>query len=79
MGDLGGLFDALVLLCRFIVGPISAFSMQATLLSSFFKFKPKVDDFAQSTGSALTSLQFFELFYHPVKTKEDSLAIAKTI
>ena len=79
MGDCGGLFDALVLIIGFFVGPVAMFSMQATLLSSFFKFKPKADNLAQSTGSEQTAKRFFELFYHPEKTKEDNLAVAKTI
>ena len=40
LGDLGGLFDALVLICSVIVTPVATFSMKATLLSKLFSFKP---------------------------------------
>ena len=79
MGDCGGLFDALVMVIGFFVGPLAMFSMQATLLSSFFKFKPKGDDSAQSTGSDQTAKQFLELSCNPEKTTKDDLAVAETI
>ena len=40
LGDLGGLYDALRLLCRFIVAPISSFSLQATLMAKLFRRRP---------------------------------------
>ena len=41
LGDLGGLFDALFFLSSAIVAPVATFSMKATILSHFFRFKPK--------------------------------------
>ena len=38
LGDVGGLFDALVIIGEFLVGPISAFALKATLLSKIFRF-----------------------------------------
>ena len=38
LGDVGGLFDALIIIGGYIVGPISAFTLKATLLSRIFRF-----------------------------------------
>ena len=40
LGDLGGLFDALYLICRFFVAPVAAFNMQAVLMTNFFRERP---------------------------------------
>ena len=37
LGDLGGLFDALWYIARFLVKPFSAIALQATMLTSFFR------------------------------------------
>ena len=36
MGDLGGLFDALMTLCSLLVAPLANFSMKMTLMTTFF-------------------------------------------
>lgn len=41
LGDLGGLYDALLHICGIIISPLSAYTLQATLLSSFFRFKER--------------------------------------
>ncbi len=41
LGDLGGLFDALFILCGVIISPVAQFSMKAMLLSKLFNFKPR--------------------------------------
>jgi len=37
MGDLGGLYDALILIAGLIVAPISAFNLQSTLMAKLFR------------------------------------------
>ena len=39
-GDLGGLYEALFVICSRIVGPVSRFSLNAALLSSLFRWQP---------------------------------------
>ena len=36
LGDLGGLFDALKLLCEAFVGPFASFALRVALMASFF-------------------------------------------
>ena len=43
LGDLGGLFDALRLLCTLGIFPVSSFSLQATLMSKLFRQRPSTD------------------------------------
>ena len=38
LGDIGGLFDALIIIGKILVGPISAFNLKATLLSRIFRY-----------------------------------------
>ena len=40
LGDLGGLFDALKIICQILVYPVSTFSLQATLMSKLFRQRP---------------------------------------
>ena len=40
LGDLGGLFDALKLLCAFAISPISGFTLKATLMATLFRQRP---------------------------------------
>lgn len=37
LGDLGGLHDALLILCRLLIDPVSSFALQMTLLTTFFR------------------------------------------
>ena len=37
LGDVGGLFDGLLNLGKFIAGPVSIFAMKAELLSKMFR------------------------------------------
>jgi hypothetical protein len=64
LGDLGGLFDALFLLCGAFAGPVANFRMRATLFSKFFRFKPRECNFDVSQGTSDAAKRFFELFYH---------------
>ena len=41
LGDLGGLFDALWYIARFIVKPFSAIHLYATMLTTFFRLQEK--------------------------------------
>ena len=41
LGDLGGLYDALVHTLRLLMGPISSFALNSAVLSSFFRFKER--------------------------------------
>ena len=38
LGDVGGLFDALRLIARLLIGPIAALTLKAELLSHFFRY-----------------------------------------
>lgn len=40
LGDFGGLIDGLYYLCKFLMSPVTAFSLQATLLSTLFRQRP---------------------------------------
>ena len=40
LGDLGGLFDAIRFMCRFIIYPVSSFNLSATLMSKLFRQRP---------------------------------------
>ena len=40
LGDLGGLFDALRLLCHIMIYPVSSFTLQATLMAKLFRQRP---------------------------------------
>ena len=39
VGDIGGLFDGLRLICLVIVWPVAAFTVRAEVLSSLFQFR----------------------------------------
>ena len=39
LGDVGGLYDALLLIMQFITLPISTFALRSKLLSSLFRFR----------------------------------------
>ena len=39
LGDLGGLLDILFYMGRAIVEPVGRFTLQATLMTSFFRYK----------------------------------------
>ena len=39
LGDLGGLFDALLYICRMLISPLSVYSLKQTILSNMFRFK----------------------------------------
>lgn len=47
LGDLGGLYDALFLIVKVILSPISVFSLHSTLLSGFFSFRRSNDEKAE--------------------------------
>ena len=38
LGDIGGLFDALVIIGEFLIGPVSAFTLKASLLNKLFRY-----------------------------------------
>lgn len=38
LGDIGGLFDALILIAGAIVAPVASFNMNSVLLSSIFRY-----------------------------------------
>ena len=40
LGDFGGLIDGLYYFCKFLISPVVAFSLQATLLSTLFRVRP---------------------------------------
>ena len=40
LGDLGGLFDALRIICLVLIYPVSTFSLQSTLMSKLFRQRP---------------------------------------
>ena len=42
LGDVGGLFDALYLIGKFLMGPLATFTLQAELLSQGFRFLPSL-------------------------------------
>ena len=42
LGDLGGLYDALFLIVKVFVSPLSVFALNSTLLSNFFRFRPSL-------------------------------------
>ena len=41
LGDCGGLWDGLFMIVKIAISPISAFALQSSLLSNFFRFKTK--------------------------------------
>ena len=41
LGDVGGLFDALLVIGRFFVGPAAAFALNSELLTQVFRKAPK--------------------------------------
>ena len=51
LGDLGGLFDALKLLCAFLISPISGFTLRATLMSYLFRSRPSNQTLKSSKNS----------------------------
>jgi hypothetical protein len=44
LGDLGGLFDALKIICNWFVSPVASYALQASLLTKFFLLKPSDSD-----------------------------------
>lgn len=42
LGDLGGLYDALFLIVKVFVSPLSIFALNSTLLANFFRFRPSL-------------------------------------
>ena len=44
LGDVGGVFDALYLIFRFILAPIAAHNMSATLMSHLIRERPSDTD-----------------------------------
>ena len=82
LGDLGGLFDALAIILGAFVAPVAAFSLKATILTKFFRFKPMGINSQKSLGKSTVRIaaQFFDLFYRKSEnSKEDKLTIVKTI
>ncbi len=82
LGDLGGLFDALSLILGAFVAPIATFSLRATILTKFFRFKPMDVNSQKSLSKSTARIagQFFDLFYRKSdNSKEDKLTIVKTI
>ena len=43
LGDVGGLFDGLILISRFFIVPIAAFTLKTELLSQIFEIRKKVN------------------------------------
>ena len=41
LGDVGGLYDGLLIIGRFIVGPLAEFAMGSALLTKIFSLIPK--------------------------------------
>ena len=39
LGDLGGLFDALLYICRMLISPLSVYTLKQTILTNMFRFK----------------------------------------
>ena len=50
LGDLGGLYDALQHICRVMIGPISAFTLNSSLLTSLFRLKERDSDIKDGNG-----------------------------
>lgn len=55
MGDLGGLFEALYYIFRFILSPLTSFVLAAELMTSLFRVQNK-------SNSRTKSLNFVEMF-----------------
>ena len=43
LGDLGGLYDALAGVCRFLLGPTTAYALQSTLMTGIFRVRERED------------------------------------
>lgn len=56
LGDLGGLYDALLHICAVFISPVSAFTLHTTLLTSFFRFKEKTTDKYDDDGKSSQTL-----------------------
>ncbi len=73
LGDLGGLFDALFFIFGIIAAPVASFNMKATILSHFFRFKPKeikvIENRRSSSFTAQSLIDF--LFFKKAYSKED--------
>ena len=61
LGDVGGLIDALRYLCKFIIGPVTSFSLQATLLSKLFRQRPS--DVLKRLNSVKINKSFFNKYF----------------
>ena len=48
LGDLGGLYDALRIICRFLLAPFSAVALQVSLATEIFRASEHTDDAADS-------------------------------
>ena len=73
LGDLGGLFDALFFIFSSIAAPVATFNMKATILSHFFRFKPKevkIQESRRASTFTAQSLMDF-LFFKKAYSKED--------
>lgn len=81
LGDLGGLFDALFLIFSLIVAPVASFSMRATLLSKFFRFKPLEEKIKRSESQSDAAKHFFNLFndHSSSSSKASKLEVMKEI
>ncbi len=81
LGDLGGLFDALFIICGAIVAPVATFTMKATLLAKFFRFKPrdKNDTEFQESSVKKPTESFSDYLTKKSDTKQDRLAVFGTL
>ena len=81
LGDLGGLFDALFIICGAIVAPVATFSMKATLLSKFFRFKPRDEHESEEEAKSVNkkTKRLSDFMSQKSDSKEDRLAIFKTM
>ena len=53
LGDVGGLFDALRLIARLLIGPIAALTLKAELLSHFFRYLAMAEEGRSKEGKNL--------------------------
>ena len=53
LGDVGGLFDGLGVIARWIIGPFSAFAMKAEILSVIFKQSSQAGESEPTSQSSL--------------------------
>ena len=67
LGDVGGLFDALSLIGKILLGPLSAFALKSELLTSVFK---KVGDISDHEGSSDTANRISMPWKSPTKISQ---------